>query len=224
MKIKLGNKKDKHILVIFALVLIFIGVSYALTNAQAYMKSTFITGNLLELVPEECLVLETSEGVWAEVDFLRDGIGRIIDKTSVNLLAANVIAGSFVEYRLSMQNISELSVMVDEWYLEVDEENDSLADCLFFSGTIKVEHHDGQHADLLGSFANISLAGLNGTLTNIMQYRTISRDEKIILDLKQQLGDKIDPVGSGADFSYKLIPVFVQYFPENKNSYRKVKK
>ena len=150
MKIKVS--KDKKILAISVLVLVFIGVSYAMTNAQAYMESTFVTGSLLELIPEECRVLETSKGVLAEVEFQRDKSGKIMNKTDINLLAANVTAGSFAEYRLTIQNISELTVTVDEWRLEIDKENNSLADYISFSGIVTVKHHDGEYTDILGSF------------------------------------------------------------------------
>jgi len=213
MGIKIG--KDKLLLLIAVVSLIIIGLSYAMAGAQDFRASALAYGSLMELVPEECRVLETSEGVLADVEFQRDKFGNIIDKTDINLMATNVYAGAHAEFRITSQNISDITLSVDEYKLEFDQSENSLADLIYFSGTVKIIRYGGQYYDILGSFENVSLMELDDILTAILKYRKIDIGEKMVLELNQQFENDRDKFAGRTGLSYKLIPVFVQYFPKN---------
>jgi len=211
MRVKIN--KDKSLLLTAVVLLIFIGLSYALASAQGSPDS--VSGSLMELVPEECLVLDTSAGVLAEVEFQRDRFGHIMSKTDLNLVAANVYAGAHAEFCITAQNISNITLSVDEFKMEIDHNDDSLADLISFSGTVQIIRYGGQYYDKLGSFKNVSLTKLGDTLIAILEHRKIEPAEKIVLELNQQFEDDREKFVGGTGLSYKLVPVFVQYFPQN---------
>jgi len=213
MGIKFG--RDKLLLLTAVLSLIIIGLSYATASAQGFMDSAAINGSLMELVPEECEVLETSPGVSAGVEFERDKFGNIIDKTTINLMASNVYAGAYAKFRITSQNISDITLSIDQFQMEIDQRDNSLADIIYFSGSVKMIRYGEQYYDDLGSFKNVSLLELGDILTAILQYRKIDIAEKMVLELNQHFdNDRAKFVGK-TGLSYKLVPVFVQYFPKN---------
>ncbi|MDT3699989.1 MAG: hypothetical protein RO469_11255 [Thermincola sp.] len=217
MWIKMG--KGKYLLLMTVLSLIVIGLSYALASAQSFKDSALVHGSLMELVPEECRVLETSPSVLADLEFQRDRFGNIIDKTNLSLMAANVYAGAHAEFRITTQNISDIALSVDEYKVEIDQEDNSLADLIYFSGVVKIIRGGGQYHDVLGSFKNVSLIELGNTLTAIFEYRKIDIAEKTVLELNQQFENDPDKFAGRTGLSYRLVPVFVQYFPKSdKNS------
>jgi hypothetical protein len=211
MRIKIS--KDKSLLLTAVVLLIIIGLGYAMASAQGFPDP--VSGSLMELVPEECLVLDTSAGVLADVEFQRDRFGQIMNKTDLNLVAANVYAGAHAEFCITAQNISNITLSVDEFKMEIDCNDDSLADLIYFSGAVQIIRYRGQYYDELGSFNNISLTELGDTLTAILEYRKIEPAEKIVLELNQQFENNREKFARGTGLSYKLVPVFVQYFPKN---------
>ncbi len=212
MRFKIGKYKS---LLVFAVVsLIIMGLSYNMAGAQDFRNSA-LAYNLMVLVPEECEVLDTSPGVLADVEFQRDKFGNISDKTNINLMATNVYAGAHAEFRITAQNVSDITLSVDEYKLEFEQSEDSLADLIYFSGIVKIIRYGEQYYDELGSFENVSLTELDDNLTAILKYRKIDLKEKIVLELNQQFDNDQAKFAGRTNLSYRLFPVFVQYFPQN---------
>lgn len=203
-------------MIIAVVCLIIIGLSFAMAAADEFKNYALAHGSLMELVPEECKVLDASPDVLADVEFQCDKHGNIINRTDINLLATNVYAGAHAEFRITAQNISDLNLSVDEYKLEYEAEENSLADLIYFSGVVKILRFGEQYYDQLGSFKGVALTELDDTLTAILKYRKIEPREKIVLELNQQFDNEQAKFASRTNLTYKLTPVFVQYFPKSK--------
>ncbi len=200
-------------MIIAVVSLIIIGFSFAMAAAEAFKNSDLAYGSLMELVPEECGVLDTSPDVLADVEFQRDKHGKIISRTDINLVATNVYAGAHAEFRITAQNISDITLSVDQYKLEYAADENSLADLIYFSGTVKILRYGEQYYDQLGSLKSVALSELDDSLTAIFKYRKIEPGEKIVLELNQQFDNEQAKFAGRTNLTYKLMPVFVQYFP-----------
>jgi hypothetical protein len=213
--------KGKTLLIVTVIALIIIGLSYAEAMSDVFRDQSLRGATLIELVPQKCRVLEASEGVEASVEFNRDEFGNIADRTFVRLIAENVYGGANVSYRIVAKNISTLPLSVDNYTLEVNGSDGSLADLLTFSGRVKIYRYKGregrdEYYDLIGSFSNVNIEELADHLTNIMKYRKIDINEEIAIELDQQFEEGEAWFGLEDSLSYVLVPTFIQYFPKGK--------
>lgn len=215
--------KSKYLLIITVIALIFIGLSYAMAMEIGFKDSSLDNTSLIEFIPEECKVLETSEGVTASIEFNRDKLGNIVDKNYIHMIAKNVYAGANASFSITAQNISDIPLSVDRYNLNIDSSNRSLADLIYFSGSLKIYRNNSEYYDILGVFNNVRLSELADNLTNIMKYRKIDITEKLVLELNQQFDEDNDKFAGKSGLSYQLVPVFIQYFPKNNDSLVAVK-
>ena len=204
--------KARNLLTITTIALVLIGLSYALSAQQVLAENSRIEAHLVELIPEECEVTYASNGVAADIVFKCDAYGNIIDKTYLQLIASGVYEGSKASYRITMENISEFPLMVEEYKLEIDRNNCSLADLIYFSGSVKIYRVNSEYYDLLGTFEMVSLEDLDDRLTSIMEYRKIDTDEKVVLEVSQHFENNKNKFVGKSGLSYELKPVFIQYF------------
>jgi hypothetical protein len=184
---------------------------------QVFGETARIDAYLMEFVPEECKVVDASRGVSAGIEFKCDSSGNIIDKTYLNLVADNVYEGSKAVYRITLWNFSEFALTADDFRLKVDEDNCSLADLIYFSGSVIIVKDD-EYENLLGTFEDVGLYELDDTLSGIMEYKKIEANEKVVFEISQQLDKSRTKLIGKTGLSYELIPVFVQYFPLQENS------
>lgn len=210
--------KSKYILLFSIAALILIGLSYALSTQLGFKDTSLANASLIEFLPEECKVLETSRGVTASIEFNCDAFGNITDKTYVKLIAKDIYAGANSTFSITAQNISNIPLTIDMYKLYIDDNNRSLADLIYFSGKVKIYRNNGEYYDTLGTFDRIRLPDLADHLTSIMKYRKIDMTEKLVLELDQQFDKDQDMFTGKSGLSYRLIPVFVQYFPKNADS------
>lgn len=210
--------KAKYLLIFTAVALIFIGLSYAMAMEQDFKDDTLVNASLIQFIPEECKVLNTSDGVTAGIVFHRDKLGDIVDKNFIQLIASNVYAGANASFSITAQNISDIPLSIDRYTLNVDSTNRSLANLIYFSGSVKIYRDGSEYYDVLGTFKMVRLTELADNLTNIMKYRKIDITEKIVLELNQQFDDDIERFAGKTGLSYQLVPVFIQYFPKNDDS------
>jgi|GEM_PF-2741936 len=213
MRFKIGRYKS--LLIIAVVSLIITGLSFAMAAAEEFKNSDLAYGSLMELVPDECGVLDASPDVLAGVEFQRDKHGKIINRTDINLVAANIYAGAHAEFRITAQNISDLNLSVDRYKLAYEADEYSLADLIYFSGAVKILRYGEQYYDELGSFKSVALTELDDSLTAIFKYREIKPGEKIVLELNQQFDNEQAKFAGRTNLTYKLMPVFVQYFPKS---------
>jgi len=206
------NVRSKKLLIISVTCLIIVGLSYSIALGQELKDNYTNNVFLIELIPEECKVLDMSEGVSASVEFIRDEFGNIVDKTFIHLLAENIYAGASVTYAIALRNISSLALSVDHYTISIDGGSNSLEDLIRFSGSVKIYRSESEY-DVLGSFSNIRIDELAQNLTNIMKYRKIDITEKIVIELEQFFENSSVRFKQDEGFSYKLVPVFIQYFP-----------
>jgi|LSQX01.1.fsa_nt_gb hypothetical protein len=212
---RIRASKDKALLIAALASLIIVGFCYAMVSAQDLADSPRL--GLMELLPGECRVLDSSKGVLAGVELPRGRAGHLLDKAELNLAAKNVYAGAHAEFCITAQNTSNITLALDKFKMEIDHNNDSLADLIFFSGTVKVTGFGGKYHDRLGSFHNVSITELSHILTAIMEYRKIEPAEKVILELRQQFSNDRGKFAGATGLSYKLLPTFVQYFPADEH-------
>ncbi|MGI6669283.1 MAG: hypothetical protein ACOX4M_07810 [Acetivibrionales bacterium] len=205
--------KAKNLLLITSIALVLIGIIYAMASQQVFGESVRIDAQLVEFVPEECTVTYASRGVYADIEFKCDNSGNIIDKTYLNLVARGVYEGSKASYRISMKNMSDFSLVVDEYRLEVDPDNRSLADLIYFSGSVKISRNNNEFYDSLGSFEMVGLEELDDKLTSIMEYIKIDAGETVVLEVSQQFDKDRNRFIGKSGLTYSLKPVFIQYFP-----------
>ena len=205
--------KTRHLLIISVITLILIGISYSIAMQQGFANNSLTNAAFMELLPEECRVMSISEGVTAGVSFRRDKFGNITDKTYVNLYTKNIYAGANAGFCITAQNIADIPISVDEFMLHVDGNKSAISELIYFSGSVKIYRDNGTYYDVLGTFRNIALSELAGNLTSLTKYRKIDSGEKLVLELNQQLDDGPVKLTGKAGLSYKLVPVFIQYFP-----------
>lgn len=210
--------KAKYLLLISVAALILIGLSYAMALQQGFKDYSLSNASLIELLPKECKVMGTSKGVTASIEFNRNKLGNIVDKTYIQLVSKDIYAGANASFSITAQNISEIPLAVDRYNLYIDSSNRSLADLIYFSGSIKIYRNDGEYYDIIGVFNKVRLSELADNLTNIMKYRKIDITEKLVLELNQQFDEDNDKFTGKSGLSYNLIPVFIQYFPKNDDS------
>jgi hypothetical protein len=109
--------------------------------------------------------------------------------------------------------MSDFSLVIDEYRLEIDPDNRSLADLIYFSGSVKISRNNNEFYDSLGSFEMVGLEELDDKLTSIMEYIKIDAGETVVLEVSQQFDkDKNRFIGKSG-LTYSLKPVFIQYFP-----------
>lgn len=209
--------KARNILLITTIALLLTGFSYAMAAHEVFGETVLIDARLMEFVPEECSVVDASRGVFADIEFKSDSSGDIIDRTSLSLIANNVYEGSKVAYRIMLWNISEFAVTADEFRLEVDANNCSLADLIYFSGNVIIVRDD-EYQNLIGTFDEVGLYELDDALSGIMKYMKVEPNEKVVLEISQQLDRSKTKLIGKTGLSYELVPVFVQYYPSMENN------
>jgi hypothetical protein len=203
----------KTLLLFSIAALILIGLGYAIGVGQEIKDQSQLNTSLMQLVPEKCKIVDLSDGIDASIEFRRDETGNIVDRSYVRLLADNVYAGANVSYRIVVKNISTIPISVDGCTLSINNNSDSLADSLYFSGSIMIYRSDNEYYDIIGTFKNVGITELADHITNIMKYRKIDITEELVIELDHQFdGDERRLVLDGS-LSYELMPVFVQYFP-----------
>lgn len=205
--------KTRNILILSVLSLILVGVSYAMINSEEFKSSSLSFAIFAEFLPDECIVTGASEGVRAGVEFSRNDRGIITDKSSIQLKAENVAAGSTVSFSLAAKNVSEIPIAVDGCELQVRGDQ-SMAEIMRFDCKVLVYDKDGLYYEVLGSFESAALEELPDLLTNIMKYRKIDESEKFVIKLDQKIAAHTGGYNGDSTLNYRLIPVFVQYFPE----------
>jgi hypothetical protein len=209
--IKMGS--SRNLLLVTVITLILVGLSYSVAFQQGFVEASLTNATLIELIPEECRVISASENVIADIQFNRDRFGNIADKTFIELITKNVHAGSSTAYCITAQNIGDIPLTIDRYILHVDNVKSSIYDLMHFSGAVKLYRNDGTYYDVLGTFNNISFPLLEEKLTAIVKYRKIDSKEKLVLELKQQFDMDSDKYREKVGLSYRLVPVFFQYFP-----------
>jgi len=207
------NRGGKSLLIFSLIALILIGLEYAMEVEQGFKEQPLFNTALMQMVPEKCRVVDMSEGIDASIEFKRDESGNIVDRSFVRLVADNVYAGSNVSYRIVVKNISTIPISVERCTLSINGTSDSLADSIYFSGSIKIYRHDNEYYDVIGTFKNVGISELADSITNIMKYRKIDTTEEVIIELEQQFDRNDSWFVLDGELSYVLTPVFVQYFP-----------
>jgi hypothetical protein len=207
--------KAKYLLLFSITALIIIGLSYAMALQQGYDVYGLSNATLIEFVPDQCMVVRTSDGVSAGVEFRKNVLGDIVDRTYVNLTAKGIYDGAFATYKITSRNISGIPLSVDLFNLYIDKSNLSLSESIYFSGSVKIYRNHGENFDTLGSFNRVRINELAKNLTNIMKYRKIDVSESFVLELKQRFDKNRDETTLQGSLSYRLIPTFIQYFPKN---------
>jgi hypothetical protein len=210
------NNKWKYLLLSSVIALIIIGLSYTMVIGSEFRDQALMDAFLIQLIPEKCRVVETSQGVDASVEFIRDELGNIVDRTYVKLVLENVYAGANVTFRIAAKNISSIPLSVDYYTLYINSRNYSLEDSIYFSGSVKIFRDNSEYYDLIGTFKDVSISELANNLTNMMKYRKIDITEEIQIELDQRFGDSGQLFTNNEALSYTLVPRFVQYFPEDK--------
>lgn len=203
---------SKNILLTTVITLVLIGLSYAMSFQQGFVDSALTNAILIELVTEECKVISTSKNVEADIAFIRDEFGNIVDKTYITLSTKNVHAGASATFCITARNISDIPLTVDQYMLHVENRSkNSVYNLIYFSGKVKLYKHDGGYYDELGTFNNVTLDTLADSLTSITKYRKIDSGEKLVLELQEKFDDDSERFTGKVGLSYRLIPVFVQY-------------
>ncbi|HHW31911.1 MAG TPA: hypothetical protein GXX20_09615 [Clostridiaceae bacterium] len=205
---------SKRLLSITVIALVLIGLSYTLSFQEGFVEAALTNATLIELVPDECKVINTSKNLEAGVSFIKDEFGNIVDKTYIMLSTKNVYAGASATFCITARNISDIPLSVDQFTLHVDSRKDSISDLMYFSGKVKIYRNDGVYYDELGTFSNINLAALADNLTSLTKYRKIDSGEKLVLELQQKFSVDSEKFVGKVGLSYRLEPVFVQYFPK----------
>lgn len=208
----MGN--SKYLLLTTVITLVLIGLSYAITFQQGFVEASLTNATLIELIPEECKVISASENVKADISFKQNRFGGIVDKTYIKLSTKNVYGGSSAAFCITAQNISDIPLSVDQFMLHIDGMKNSISNIMYFSGKVKLYRNNGSYYDVLGTFNGIRLSLLAENLTAIAKYRKIDSGEKLVLELNQQFDVDSDKFRGENVLSYRLIPVFVQYFPK----------
>lgn len=205
--------RTKYLLVTAVIALILMGFSYAMAMQAGFVDAYMSNNALIEFIPDECGVLTASNGVTASVDFNRDIAGKIVDKAHIKLTARGFYPGARVVYNIAARNISNIPLTVDQYKLEIDDKNQSLRDLIRFSCNVKLYKENDSYYNLLGSFKNIGIDELAANLTSIMKYRKIDVNEKIVLEFSEHISQYHQMAAGKSGLSYKLVPVFKQYFP-----------
>jgi len=205
--------KAKYLLIFIVIDLILIGLSYVMAAQYGFLDNSLVNATLVEFLPDECKVYDKSPGTTASIEFKRNKLGEIIDRTSMNLVTKGVYAGSYSSFSVVALNIGDIPLMVDEYRLDIENGDNYLSKELYFSGKIKIYTKDNDYYNLLGEFKKVSLSNLADKLTSIMKYRKIDIGEKIIIELTQHVVNDIGSYEGEGGLQYRLVPVFVQYFP-----------
>ena len=142
----------KTLLLFSIAALILIGLGYTIGVGQEIKDQSQLNTSLMQLVPEKCKIVDLSDGIDASIEFRRDETGNIVDRSYVRLLADNVYAGANVSYRIVVKNISTIPISVDGCTLSINNNSDSLADSLYFSGSIMIYRSDNEYYDIIGTF------------------------------------------------------------------------
>lgn len=211
--------KGKTLLIITVIALVIIGLSYAAAMGDDFKDQSLKDATLIELIPQKCRVLETSEGVDASVEFKRNESGNIVDRTFVRLIAENIYGGANVCFRIVAKNISTIPLSVDNYTLEMNDSDNSLTDLLSFSGSVKIykgKKGGNEYYELIGTFSKVGIAELADRLTHILKYRKIDINEEIAIELDQQFQEGEAWFAQEGGLSYTLVPTFIQYFPNDK--------
>ena len=96
-----------------------------------------------------------------------------------------------MSYRIVVKNISTIPISVDGCTLSINNNSDSLADSLYFSGSIMIYRSDNEYYDIIGTFKNVGITELADHITNIMKYRKIDITEEMVIELDHQFdGDE----------------------------------
>jgi hypothetical protein len=212
--ISLKYFKPKFLLLTSVITLVIIGLSYAMAFSQGMRDEYSSRAILIELVPEECKVLDASQGVSASVEFKQDEKGNIVDRTYVHLIAREVYDEAGVTFNLVARNISDMPISIDRYTLNTDDSNRSLEDFIYFSCTVKIFRGNSKYYDILGSFKSVKMDELADNLTNIVKYRKIDVTERIVVELTQEFKSSNNYFPDNGVLSYTLVPIFIQYFPE----------
>jgi len=205
--------RGKYLLILAVIELVLLGLSYAISVQAGFLDKSLSNTTFIEILPDECEVYNKSSNITASIEFNRDWLGNITDRTSINLITKGVYAGSNAAFRIASRNISGIPITVDECRLEVSHNNSFLSGAIYFSGRIKIYKSNDEYYDVLGEFRNVSLSKLAHSLTSIMKYRKIDIGEKLIIELNQQMDENSEGYEGQAGLEYRIIPVFKQYLP-----------
>jgi len=205
--------RAKYLLLVAVIELILIGLIYEITVRFGFIDDGLANTTLIEFLPDECEVYNKSRDITASIEFDCDKLGNIVDRTSIHLVTKGVHAGSNTAFRIASRNLSQIPLTVDEYHLEISDDNRYLSGAIYFSGRIKIYKSNDEYYDILGEFKNVRLSKLSDSLTSIMKYRKIDIGEKLIIELNQQIDEDSEGYEEQAGLKYRLIPVFKQYFP-----------
>ena len=205
--------KAKFLLIVAVVVLVLIGLSYAISMQAGFIDDSLAGMTLIEFFPDECEVYNKSHNITANIEFNRDKFGNIVDRTSIHLITKGVYAGSNAAFRIVSRNLSSMPLTVDEFYLEISNNNRFLSEAMYFSGRVKIYKNNDEYYDVLGEFKNVRLSKLAHSLTSILKYRKIGAGEKLIIEINQQIDENSEGYVGQAGLEYRIIPVFKQYFP-----------
>lgn len=70
---------------------------------------------------------------------------------------------------------------------------------------------------MIGTFSDVRITELADDLTNIMKYRKIDITEELVLELDQEFEDVDELSSQEGNLSYRLMPIFIQYFLKDDN-------